>query len=501
MPSPFLSKSKYLTGLQCPKLLWYQYNAKAQLPEVSSHTQATFDEGHKVGELAKKLFPGSIDLDHIIKWDKAIKETQKVLNKGNPIFEAAFLSNNTFARPDVLKPVEKEKNSLRTFHWDIIEIKSSTKVKDVNYHDLALQKYCYEGAGISINRCFLMHINNKYVRQGEIEPEKLFAVENITEEVERYSIGLAERVQEMLNVIAMPECPDVKIGKHCNNPYPCVMQSLCWDFIPDNSVFSLYRLNKAKAFEFVDSGCLCMGDVPADFNLSEKQNVQCVCEQTGSPHINKKKIKEFLNTLHFPQYHLDFETFGSAIPPFDGVKPYQQVPFQFSLHIWRDIDTKPEHYSFLAEGQDDPRPKLLKKLCELLGERGSIVAYNQGFEIGRLKESVEVFPEFKDWFENNIKPRFIDLLVPFRSFYYYNPSQKGSASIKKVLPALCGKSYEGMEIADGGAASREFARVTYTDVNEADRQQVRNALEKYCALDTQAMIDIVKALTGMVSDK
>lgn len=499
MKSPFISKSKYLTGLQCPKLLWYNYNAKDQLPDVSPATQAIFDQGHEVGELAKKLFPDGIDLERGKNFMGILKETQLVLEKRKSIFEAGFLAENsqrtvrTYAQADILNPVEND-------HWDIIEVKNATKVKDVNYHDLALQRYCYESAGVPINRCCLMHINNKYVRQGELEPSKLFAIADVTEEVNRCSEGLEERVKEMLKVIALSECPEQKIGLYCSDPYDCGLKDLCWNFLPENNVFTLTRLKKEKAIELVESGCLSIGDIPADFKLSDENKIQCECERTGEPHIDIQKLNEFLSTLQFPQYHLDFETFSSAIPMFDNVKPYQQVPFQFSLHIWRDFDTEPEHYSFLAEGRKDSRLEFLESLCKLLGDQGNIVVYNQSFELGRLKDCVELFPEYKDWFENNIKPRVIDLHVPFRSFHYYNLSQKKSTSIKKVLPALCGSSYEGMEIADGGAASREYARVTFSDVDESDRQQVRAALEEYCQLDTQAMIDIVKALTRICTN-
>ncbi|MCK4922867.1 MAG: DUF2779 domain-containing protein, partial [Bacteroidales bacterium] len=215
-------------------------------------------------------------------------------------------------------------------------------------------------------------------------------------------------------------------------------------------------------------------------------------------------IKKFLDTLKHPLYFLDFETFNTAIPLYDGVRPYQQITFQFSLYVQDKPDGKLVHHSFLAEGKEDPRLMFLSSLQKVLGEKGSIIAYNQSFEIGRLKELAEAFTDYKKWIES-ILPRFIDLMVPFRKFYYYNPVQQGSASIKKVLPAITGKGYDDMEISEGGTASLEFLRITqgasdgtFPDNNEI--KKVRENLEKYCALDTEGMVWIVNRLKELIKD-
>ena len=194
---------------------------------------------------------------------------------------------------------------------------------------------------------------------------------------------------------------------------------------------------------------------------------------------------------------MDFETFMTAMPLFDNVRPCQQVPFQFSVHVLASPESTPKHLAFLAEGVKDPREEFICCLRKAIGERGSVVVYNKAFELGRLNELAELMPEHKGWVAQ-VARRTIDLLAPFRAYHYYHPAQRGSASIKLVLPALTGKTYDGMDISEGGTASREYLRVTFTKVDDADRRKVRKALDEYCRLDTQGMVDVVRALAELL---
>jgi len=254
----------------------------------------------------------------------------------------------------------------------------------------------------------------------------------------------------------------------------------------------LYRGTK-KGFGLLDDRVTLLKDIPDDLKLTANQAIQKATAVSGKPHVNKTAISKFLGGLEYPLHYLDFETLGTAIPLFDDVRPYQQMPFQFSLHIVHEPEAKPEHVMFLAEGRHDPRPEFMLKLRDAIGRSGSIVAFNAPFELGRLRECCEVMPGFSTWLKG-IEGRVVDLLDPFRSFDYYHPDQQGSASMKAVLPALTGKGYEGLAIQEGGAASREFLRVTFGDVPEAERQEVRKHLEEYCGQDTEGMIWIVEAL-------
>jgi hypothetical protein len=479
-----LSKSKYLAGLQCPKYLWIQLHEPARIPETDAVTQYVFDQGHVVGEYAKKLFPGGIDIPRDDFMDN-IATTKKLLVERKPLFEAGILSGRIYCRLDVLNPVNDDE-------WDIIEIKSGTSVKEVYIDDVSFQKFCCGKAGLKIRSCKLGFINKQYVKNGEIEPRELFILEDISTQVEEISDSIEERVFNLLEVISNKACPEVSIGQHCLAPYECPLRAECWGFLPENSVFDL-RGGKTNQFSLYEQGILAIKDIPDDIPLSRQQQIQKECVMTGNVHVDKEEIRQFLNRLKYPLYYLDFETFGPAIPLYDGTRPYQDIPFQFSLHIVESEGCEPVHHSFLAEGREDPRPQILHELQRLLGSEGSIIAYNAGFEEGVLKELVEAFPEYTDWL-GGILTRMVDLLYPFTNFHYYHESQKDTASLKKVLPAVTGKGYEEMNIGVGMDASIAYGRTMYGDATEEEIARVRVDLLKYCKLDTEGMIWVVDKL-------
>lgn len=483
MPYNLLSKSKYINGLQCPKLLWVQIKEPERIPETDPITQSIFDQGHLVGELAKKRFPSGIDLPTDDFMDN-IRQAKTLFEQRKPLFEPGILAGRIYSRIDILNPVNED-------GWDIIEVKSPTSVKDVHIHDVSFQRYCCEKMGLNINKCYLMHINNQYVKAGDIDPVNLFTIQDISAEVADTKQGIEDRVDSLLEVISASDCPDVDIGNHCTNPYDCPMTE-CWDGLPEHNIFTLYCGGKGSS-ELYRNGVVNITDIPDNYRLDHRQQIQRSCITTGKPHFNPKAVTQFLSSLQYPLYYLDFETIGPAVPLFDGTRPYQNIPFQFSLHVTRDEHSRPEHHSFLASGTSDPRPGLLNELQRVLGSAGSIVVYNQGFEEGILKDLGQAFPEYYGW-ASQVCDRLVDLLDPFSSFHYYHPSQKGSASLKKVLPAITGCGYDGLDISEGQAASIAYQAVTYGDAPEEVRNKVRKDLEKYCGRDTEGMIWIVEKL-------
>ena len=482
-----LSKSKYLNGLQCPKYLWVKLNEPDRVPRFDTSMLYRFNQGHLVGEFAKKLFPDGVDIpddDFTIN----LKQTEELLKERKPLFEAGIMVDNTFSRIDILKPVGKDE-------WDIIEVKSSTKIKNINFHDVSFQRYCCEKYGLKIRNCFLMTVNNEYVRQSDIDPAHLLTMTKIRDGATN---GLQQRVDSMFSTIASDKCPAITIGKQCDSPYECPLKEECWSFLPENNIFDMYG-SKKDAFELFEKGIYSFKDIPDGFPLSGKQEIQKGCDISEKPHIDQEPIRLFLNNLEYPLYYLDFETFSGAIPLFDGTRPYQQIPFQFSLHVVDVESATPRHYSFLADAEGDPRAKFVASLKRVLGNSGSIVVYNQSFGKGVLSALAEMFPEYNDWVEN-LNDRIIDLLAPFRSFHYYDARQKGSASIKNVLPVLTGTSYDHLNISDGMNASLAFLGVISNSASAEEGIKIRNDLEKYCELDTEGMIWIVDKLKELTND-
>jgi len=487
-----LTKSNYQRGRQCPKLLWISINDKDRVPKPDEATQYRFDIGNDVGDYAKKCFPKGIEVDPAYPPQKNADKTKDLLRLRKPLFEAGFENEGLYARVDVLIPVG-------TDMWDIIEVKSASKVKNINIHDVAFQKYVCEKAGLKINRCQLMILNTEYVKQGKIDQNLLLKLEDVTELADDYIKEIPELIEKMLQVINLPECPKIKIGHQCQKiegeQYECPMIEECWSFLPSNSIFDLYYA-RGRDWELFERNILDLKDIPDDYRLNANQQIQKNCAKTGKIHIDLKGITEFLNSLEYPLYYLDFETIFPGIPLYDGTSPYQQVPFQFSLHIQSE-DGSVEHHEFLAEGQKDPRPAFLAKLKSLLGESGTIIAFNQSFEIDKLRQCAKEFPEYQEWFDN-ILPRFTDLIVPFKSFYWHKADQHGSNSLKKVLPAVTGKGYSGLTISEGQNASIAFISMNFSEMSKEQKIQTRKDLLKYCELDTEGMVWIIEELRGVV---
>ena len=401
-----LSKSRYINGIQCLKLLWVAINDPARIPPFDDATQRVFDQGHLVGELAHQLFPDGINL-HTDNIAENLRETRASLSQRKPLFEAGFSSNRLYCRVDMLNPVEKE-------DWDIVEVKSSNEVKDEQLHDVVFQRHCCQLSGLKIGRCRIMHLNRNYIKQGDIDPHELFVIKDVTDRLDEFADGLQERIADMLAVIDSDDCPEASIGRHCDAPYLCQLQAECWANLPEHHVMTLYY-GKKLGEELIGKGILDIGDIPEHVALNGKQQIQKDCVVCGQPHMNRKEIKSFLGSMEYPLYFMDFETFATGIPIYDGTSPYQNIPFQFSLHVLTRPGAMVEHYFYLAEGQDDPRPGFLSELNKSLGPKGSILVYYEAFEKGRLKELAKAFPEYKKWIDS-ILERIIDLNEPFKDF-------------------------------------------------------------------------------------
>ena len=487
---PRLSKSKYLAGLKCSKYLWIMVNSPGKIPEPNETGKYIIEQGNQVGELATKLYPNGIHIP-TRPVEENIKKSKAALKKKKPLFEAGFKAGNLYARADILKPVGDE--------WDIIEVKASSKVKTHHKHDLAFQKYCLEKAGLKIRKCFLMHLNKEYVRKGKLDLKKLLEPEEV--DVSKQSKIVPEQSKYMLDILSKKTCPTVNIHAGCNrqDPIKCPLKTGCWSYLPEGSVMELYN-DKKKGFSLLSDGIGEMKEITEDYELTEYQDIQKKCAAKGKPYVNKTELTSFLKKIKYPIYYLDFETYATAVPLYDGLKQYQAIPFQFSLHVQKK-NGELKHYSFLGT-TGDPRKEFLVSLKKLLGDKGSIVVFFESFEKGKLDSLAKKFPSYKNWVED-VKNRIVDLILPFKSFFYYHPKQYGSCSIKAVLPALIGKSYSDLEISDGLSAGVEYVWTIHglpwrKKATAKEISKVRENLLEYCGLDTEAMVWILEKLRKAV---
>ena len=469
--------------------MWVSINDPTRMPAYDAATQHVFNQGHIIGELAQQLYPSGIKLE-TENIGANLKETIASLKLRKPLFEAGFSGNRLYCRVDILNPVVDEA-------WDIVEVKSTNDVKDEQLYDVAFQRHCCQLNGVKINRCYIIHLNREYVKHGDIEPQQLFVTEDVTDRLNEFAEGLETRITEMLTVIDSDECPETAVGRHCNDPYACLLQEECWKYLPEHHVMTLYS-GKKLGEDLMAQGILDISNIPEDIKLNDKQQIQKDCVICGQPHIDTAEIKSFLKGLKYPLYFMDFETFATAVPVFDGTSPYQNIPFQFSLHVLTKPGAMVEHYEFLAEGKDDHRQEFLAELKQDIGPKGNILVYYAAFEKSRLKELAGAFPEYQEWVDS-INERIVDLNVPFRDFRYYHPQQMGSSSLKHVLPALTNLSYEDLEIGEGTTASLKFMEAAFGNISDLERQKIRTDLLTYCGQDTGGMIDILKKLQELVN--
>uniref|UniRef100_A0A7V2ZHC8 DUF2779 domain-containing protein n=1 Tax=Ignavibacterium album TaxID=591197 RepID=A0A7V2ZHC8_9BACT len=491
MGSHLLSKSSFIRGIQCEKHLYlYKYHYE-EMDELSEMQKAIFKRGTEVGILAQKLFPNGINLspESHTDYNKAIAETEIQIKSGREIlYEAAFQFDEVLSVADILV---NKKSGLKVY-----EVKSSTSVTDVYLLDAALQYWVIKNSGYKVNDFSIVYINNQYVRKGELDLNQLFVIESVLEEIIPLQKFVGENIERLKKVLSQSEIPKIDIGEHCYNPYVCGFYNYCRKHIPENSIFDLSGVQLAAKYDMYRKGIVSLNEVTDEIRLPRNAKIQIEVFKNGKNLIDKEAIKEFLQGINYPLYFMDFETFQPAIPMFDNSRPYMQIPFQYSLHYKENKNSPLQHYEFLAEAKGDPRIPFIEKLLKDSSHKGDILVYNKSFEITRLKEISEVFPEYKLQIEKLIG-RIKDLIVPFQKKYYYTNEMKGSYSIKYVLPALVPElNYDALAISEGGLASLTFESL-YEEKDDNVINEKRQQLLEYCKMDTFAMVKILEKLESI----
>ncbi|WP_226063327.1 DUF2779 domain-containing protein [Kaistella polysaccharea] len=487
-----ISKSRFISGVQCSKKIYFDFYRRDLKIPVNDATQSIFNLGHKIGSLAQKAFPNGKDAtpENFTDFTQSISNTKQWIQDGEEnIYEATFEAENGFVMLDIL---HRESDEL----W-AIEVKNSTSVKDYHLQDSAFQYWVMTKAGYRPDKFFLMHINNQYIKEGEITHE-LFHLEDITNTVIKMQSWVTSNLENLLQVINVEVEPVVSVGNHCGNPFSCDYKHHCWKHIPENSVFELTRIGK-KSWDLYEKEILSIEDIPTDYPLSFNQRLQYNGLKNNESHYDEDNIRNFLSQWEYPLHFFDFETIMPAIPILDGTRPYQQVPFQYSLHILTGAEEAgAEHKEFLADAQDftnggvDPRKKMINQMKLDFRSSGSIVTYNKSFEIRILNELSRDFPEDADYLFSIID-RIVDLLDVFKYRWLYTPAMGSSVSIKSVLPAISPEfTYENLEIQDGGSASGLFLESVLD--NDHNTPKLRNNLLSYCERDTYGMVVIYKFL-------
>lgn len=482
-----LSKSKYCRAIQCNKMLWLEKNKPEEKGEMDN--QAVLDNGTKVGELAKGIFGKHTNIEYDENLDKMIYDTKEALKESsNIITEASFKYKNNFCSIDILKV---NGNSV-----EIYEVKSSTEIKDIYLDDISYQFYILNKLGYKVTKASIIYINNQYIRHGELNLSEFFNSEDVTDIVQEKQKEIESKIKEINEYMKQEAEPKQEIGMQCFKPYQCQFWKYCTKHLPEHNVFQIRKMHKDKALKFYYEGKINFKDLlEEEMNWKFKQQIEFE-EFNYEPHIDKQKIREFMKNLYYPIYFLDFETMQTAIPEFDNSKPYQQIPFQYSLHYITKEDGELLHKEFLAESGMDPRRKLAEQLVKDIPKDVCVTAYNMMFEKGRIKELAEIFPDLSEHLMN-IHNHIQDLMIPFSERMYYCKDMQGSYSIKYVLPALFPNdpelNYHNLPlIHNGGEAMNIFPKIK--DMSKEEQKKARYGLLKYCELDTYAMVKVWEKL-------
>ena len=479
-----LSKSKYCSAVQCPKMLWMK-TFKPELFDNSVMKESVLETGNKVGDLAMNIFGDYTEVEYSEDLTKMLDDTKKLIENGTKVIcEASFTFDGLFCAVDILK--NNGNNEV-----EIYEVKSSTEIKDIYVHDVSYQNYVLENLGYHVTRICLVYINNEYVRHGELDLDQLFNIDDLTAEAKANYELVQENAAYFKKYLEQEDEPTMDIGEHCFKPYPCGFWGFCSRNLPQPNVFDI--ANMRKKFKLYKDGIVSYEQLEASNELNDKQRMQVEWELFDKPaFIDKQFVKEFLDGLSYPLYFLDFESYQSAIPPYDDSKPYEQIVFQYSLHYILEEGGELYHKEFLAYPGEDPRRKLAEQLCEDIPLNVCTTAYNMAFEKTRIKGLAEIYPDLADHLMN-IHDHIQDLMIPFQKKMYYEKSMEGSYSIKYVLPALFpgdpALDYHNLEgVHNGGEASATFASMETMDKEELEMW--RKNLLKYCCLDTYAMVKV-----------
>ncbi len=485
-----ISKSKFIAGCQCPKRLYLQVYQPELAAEPDASSEAVMEQGRAVGLLARQLCPGGVEVDGAGGLEQALRNTRElVANREVPaIYEATFEHGGVLVRVDVL-------HRRRDGRWRLVEVKSSTDLKEDAFHleDVGIQYRVLSRCGMDVASACLAHINRGYVFDGRsIDVRRFFRIRNVTRRVDKLQHDLTFRLRAQFAVLNMSKAPDLPAGPHCTDPVTCEFYDRCNPPLPDDHIGYLPRLHASAEEALEELGVESIHDIPDDFPLSERQRRACTTVQTGEPWFNPE-LGKALESLRYPLYFTDFESVNPAIPRFAGMRPYDQLPFQWSVNLQREPGAEPEHHEFLATDSSDPRREFIASLCSALGKSGSIVVYYQPFESQRLSELAAWMPEFSGCIKK-IQRRLWDLLPVIRN-HVYHPAFAGSYSLKSVLPALVPEmTYDGMEVGNGQDAGLAWEALIRGTGDEAERECLRKALLDYCGQDTLALVRLLEHL-------
>ena len=475
-----LSKTDYLSYLACPEEFWMSYHQNDSLPAFSLDAQHKVEQGNLIDRLAQDWFKESCIID-----DEAIDPDQVA-------FQYRVVAGNYIAKADITVFSAPKV-------CDLYEVKAATSLKQEHLHDIAFQRMVFESAGYQVNRTFLIYVNSKYAIQDPIDLCEFFGVENVTTKVADLMEQTRTSAVTAWNWLRQKSLPALtEITSLCGNKLNCSYLQQYYEAIPEYSIFDISRIGAKKLNLLLEMDILDILDVPADFTLSDKQRTQVNVAQRKESIIQTAEIKKVLDGFTYPLYFLDYETFSYVMPCHEGLFPYQQMVFQYSLHVIESEGSEVQHFEYLMPSKETPLDEIFAQMVQQIHPtEGTVLVWNEGFEKNQNKLMAARLPAYAD-FLHSVNDRVYDLMKIFTQGFYVHPEFKGRTSIKKVLPVLCPElNYGDLEIQNGGAAVIKWHHMTDGRMSETEASQTFQDLLKYCCLDTWAMVRIWEELRNV----
>lgn len=478
--------------MQCPKALYLYKNHYDKRDPVSREQQDKFDRGHRVGVLARELFPGGKDCTppSIFHFDQSIAATKALVMQQFPvIYEAAFKQDGLLIANDIL--------CCREGKWYAYEVKSSGKITPTYLQDAAIQYHVMQLSGLDVEDFFIVHINTGYVRQGDLSLHDLFRIVSVKEEIQEMQPFIREAYQKAVDVLLADSIPEVNIGVHCYRPYPCDFLGTCWKGKEKSPVMQLGGIAIQGKVDWVLNGITRLEDIPAEQLSGGRLKAQAFAHQSGKEYIQEEPLHKFLSDIRYPLYFFDIEAFQPAIPVYDHTFPFQPLPFQFSAHYVERRDGPIQTFEFLVPPGEDGRKAFTEAFIEATEKPGQIVVFNTLLEKGILYHLGKLYHEHAAAIHERLQ-RMADLETPFKNDWYYHPGMQGGYSMKNILPALVpGLSYEQISIRDGMDAMYVYQQLMH-ETDPAKKIKGTQDLLAYCQMDTLGLYEVFRYLERLV---
>lgn len=487
-----LSKSTLIRSIQCSKSLYLYKNNFSLRDKPSTAQQQRFDRGHRVGKLAHQLFPNGKDCSppNPYSYDESISATKLLILQRFPvIYEAAFKHNGILVALDILE--------LKNGKWYAHEVKSSFRISNTYLLDAAIQYYIITKSGIELEDFSIITIDNEYVLQDALEIPSYFKITSVLEEIKERIPFIEKTIENAIATLESATAPEIAIGAHCTKPYPCDFQGYCWSAISRDAIWYLPGISMQEKSNFIEKGINTIQEIENTDELNARQKVIIKSYQTQRAHIEPEKLKSFTEPIQFPLYYFDVEAFQPAIPLFKNTKPYDRIPFLYSLH-YRESDTSElQHISYISPVGNDDRINFIEHFLRATEKPGQILVFNTLMEKGILFKMMNDFPQYKKQILERIN-RIIDVEIPFKELHFYHPAQQGSFSLKAIGNALLGiDEFAKSNVKDGEEAMAVYNELFYWENKEEVSQKLQQ-LKTYCHTDTLVLYKIFEKLKELI---